>query len=207
MDKNSLIIDIQYFGNLSFYKILCSYTYILIEQFDDHKKKSFSNRSVIAGANGKIILSVPLQKGRSQKTMSKDVRISNTENWQIRHLRSIVSSYNNSPWFKFMSDDLAVLYSRRYEYLQDWNLACLDWTLKIMNIHLNYELSKEWCETSFEGNDFRNKIHPGSNRPDIIIRYPQVFEDKNGFFPELSILDFIFCEGPKNAASLLKKEG
>ena len=50
--------------------------------------------------------------------------------------------------------------------------------------------------------DFRNSIFPkkhrqkedGAFKP---VHYSQVFEDKNGFIPNLSILDLLFCTGPQ----------
>jgi len=48
--------------------------------------------------------------------------------------------------------------------------------------------------------DFRNQIRPNSNASDWTFKaekYSQVFEEKNGFIPNLSILDLIFCTGPQ----------
>ena len=36
-----------------------------------------------------------------------------------------------------------------------------------------------------------NKLYPDPKR------YPQVFEDRFGFVPNLSVLDYLFCVGPK----------
>lgn len=202
--KNNLLIDYQYFANINYYKKLIKFRYVIFEQYDDHKKRSFSNRCAIAGTNGRIDLSIPLEKGRSQKSKTKDVKISNAEKWQLRHWRSILSSYNNAPWFKHFSDDLAALYAEPYEYLIDWDLACLDWTRKILKLDFEYERSKEWLETvPPEMEDFRNSVIPGRADLEHPIQYQQVFEEKTGFIPDLSILDLLFCEGPKQTISLL----
>src|SRR6186997_2705706 len=102
MYKN--LIDIQYFGNLSYYKMLYSSKYVVLELYDEHKKLSFSNRCVIVGANGPLTLSIPLQKGRNQKTIMKEIRIANEEKWQKDHWKGIVSCYNGSPWFRYLDD-------------------------------------------------------------------------------------------------------
>ena len=49
--------------------------------------------------------------------------------------------------------------------------------------------------------DERNLIRPSildrlSGKQDGVIRYRQVFEDRVGFIPGLSILDLLFCVGP-----------
>jgi hypothetical protein len=206
MNEDMFIIDIQYFANTIYYKNICSRRYIVFEQYNAHRKKSFANRCIIAGANGNINLSVPLQQGRSQKTITKEVRISNAENWQLRHWRSIISSYNNSPWFKYFNDDLAVLFNRRFDFLLDWNLACLDWTLKHLKLSLEYQLTQEWKKNWSGMQDLRNVIVPDNDQPASKIRYPQVFENRLGFMPDLSILDLLCCEGPKSALGLLKSK-
>jgi hypothetical protein len=206
MNQIETLIDIQYLGNITYYKGISNGSNIIFEQYDTHKKKNFANRCIIAGANGRINLSVPLQQGRSQKTITKDVRISNAENWKLRHWRSIISSYNNSPWFKYFNDDLAVLFNRRFDFLLDWNLACLNWTLKHLKLDLEYQLTQEWKENWSGMQDFRNVIVPDKDQPASKIRYPQVFENKLGFMPDLSILDLLCCEGPKSALGLLKNK-
>ncbi|MEO5998192.1 MAG: WbqC family protein [Chitinophagaceae bacterium] len=203
--NDSIIVDNQYFANIIYYKKIVNFKNVIIEQYDEHKKKSFANRSTIAGANGIINLSVPLEKGRSQRTISRDVRIWNEENWQLRHWRSILSCYNNSPWFKYLSDELAVIFSRRFEFLLDWNLACFNWTLKILRLDLTYQLTEEWRPATPAGtSDCRNTIQPGDDNFPNPIRYQQVFENKIGFIPGLSILDLLFCEGPKSSILLLQ---
>ena len=46
--------------------------------------------------------------------------------------------------------------------------------------------------------DLRYKILPKNPRLERqpMLKYPQVFEERNGFIPDLSILDLLFCEGP-----------
>lgn len=206
--KISLIIDIHYFANTKYYKYLIRSPHIVLEQYDFHQKRSFSNRSTIAGANGLINLSVPIQKGRSQKTLTRDIRIANEENWQLRHWRSILSSYNNSPWFKYFSDDLSVVFSKRHGFLLDWNLACFDWVTTKLNLGMSYKLTREWNILPGAGViDLRNTIMPGTANPGDQVRYQQVFENKIGFQPDLSILDLLFCEGPKSSVMLLKGLG
>src|SRR5690349_25117469 len=105
--KTANIIDLHYFGNLSYYKILFSAAYIYFDQYDQHKKLSYANRCIIGGANGLLTLSVPLEKGRNQRTIMKDIKISNEKRWQQDHWKGIVSCYNASPWFGHYNDELS----------------------------------------------------------------------------------------------------
>jgi hypothetical protein len=47
--------------------------------------------------------------------------------------------------------------------------------------------------------DFRNIISPkkANNERFKQIPYTQLFTEKHGFIPELSILDILFCKGPE----------
>ena len=94
-----LIIDNQYFGTINYIKILFQFSNIKIEQYESYQKMSFRNRCMVAGSNGVVHLSVPLEKGRGQKELMKDVRISHSANWQVQHWRTIESFYSRSPIF------------------------------------------------------------------------------------------------------------
>src|SRR5436305_332161 len=111
-----LIVDVQYFGSINYYKKVITSSYVLFEQYERHQKTGFLNRCTIAGANGPITLSVPLEGGRDQKTEVRDIRICNEEDWQKRHWKSIVSTYNRSPWFEYLRDEMADLYKRPFNH-------------------------------------------------------------------------------------------
>ena len=96
-----LIIESQSFYPVIFYKNSSQFSYILFDQYESYQKMSFRNRFMIAGANGIISLTVPLENGREQKRLMKDVRISNAHSWQKQHWKTIESCYNKSPWFEF----------------------------------------------------------------------------------------------------------
>jgi hypothetical protein len=53
--------------------------------------------------------------------------------------------------------------------------------------------------------DFRNQVLPKNYKEFNTVKYHQVFEERVGFLPNLSILDLLFCEG-KNAGRLLAQK-
>jgi hypothetical protein len=165
---------------------------------------SFRNRTLVAGANGVIVLSVPLQNGRDQKRLMKEVRIDNGKKWQAQHWKSIESSYNRSPWFDHYRDELAHLYQSRFEFLMDWNRACFEWTQQRIGLPSDFSFTENYREHYEDDShiDRRNKILPKNFRDFDPVKYRQVFEERLGFFPNLSILDLLFCEG-KRARELL----
>jgi hypothetical protein len=174
---------------------------------------SFRNRCRIAGAEGVVDLSIPIAGGRDQKTTMKDVRIAAGRSWQAQHWKTIVSCYSRSPWFEYYRDGLQKLFGEPAEFLMDWDLRCLEWSLQVLGMDqqvlLTDRYQKEYAPE--EGADRRGRLGPKGPRDvngsaDINVsanvnrsrdagRYRQVFEERIGFIPNLSILDLLFCEG------------
>ena len=161
---------------------------------------SFRNRCRIAGADGPIDLSIPLVHGRDQKTIMKDVRISDRQPWQAQHWKTIVSCYSRSPWFEFYRDELEEIYKKRFDFLLDWNRVCFEWSLRTLGLSIPVTLTEGYRKVyaAGEGEDWRGKIMPkdGAGAPSgAVLKYHQVFEERTGFIPHLSILDLLCCEG------------
>ena len=200
-----LLIENQYLSPISLYLTLEGSSNIVFEQFEVYQKRSFRNRCIIAGANGQISLSIPLHEGREQKRFIRDIRIANQYGWQDQHWKTIVSSYNRSPWFEYYKSSLEKFYVKRFEFLFDWNLALFEWTIQKLEMdkvaELTYHFEKEYDD--HEWLDLRNKLLPKNYQNFKVPNYSQVFMDRSGFLPNLSILDLLFCEG-KNSQRILK---
>ncbi|MBX3242099.1 MAG: WbqC family protein [Chitinophagaceae bacterium] len=202
-----LLIDNQYFASIIYYKILFEYTHVELEQYESWQKMSFRNRCTIGTANGAIDLSVPIAGGRNVEKMVREVKIDGSQSWQKRHWRTIFSAYNHSPWFDHYRDELEKFYTTRYNFLWDWNLELMYWIFRKMDINTQLSFSAEYEKNRKETNllDLRGRISPKTlpvfNR--YCPAYLQVFMDRNGFIPNLSIIDLLFCEGP-NALPFLK---
>jgi WbqC-like protein family len=183
---------------------------------------SFRNRCRIAGAEGVVDLSVPIAGGRDQKTIMKEVRIAAGRSWQAQHWKTILSCYSRSPWFDFYRDGLQKLFEEPVEFLMDWDLRCLEWSHRALGIDRPILLTDKYQKgyDPEEAVDWRGRLGPkdlekcgvpGGGRqegasagelegspvrgPEGVARYRQVFEERIGFMPNLSILDLLFCEG------------
>jgi len=186
------------FPNISWWyqiKNANSVTWDLAEHF---QKMTYRNRYYISGSNGLIQLSIPLVKGRDQRTAMKDVFICNKDRWQVQHWRTITSVYKRSPYFDHYEPSLSQLFEDRFEKLSDFNLASVHWLKRQLKIPFEETITDVFNKTYLEDVlDIRNSLKPGIERkPTSGNAYYQVFAERTGFLPNLSMLDLLFSEGP-----------
>jgi hypothetical protein len=191
------LIDSQYFGTINYIKISFQKSNNIIEQYESYQKMSFRNRCMVAGSNGVVNLSVPLEKGRGQKELMKDVRISHSDNWQVQHWRTIESCYSRAPFFEFYRDGVFSLLQKKETFLLDQNMAILEWLGKVFKYKGSVSLTTSYLrEYPSTVKDLRGQFLPKNYAVEPFdLKYVQVFEDRIGFKPNLSILDLLFCHG------------
>ena len=198
MEKGA-VFPLFYLPNVEFFKNLQSFKdqTILIEKHEHYPKQTFRNRTSIAGPNGILNLSVPVKKESEKYINFKDIKISNEDNWQRIHWLSLETSYRSSAYFEFYEDDFIPFYQKKYNYLFDYNLELYIVVLKLIKMPVKYDFTV-YYEKSYENLiDFRMINKP--NKPSTYQnkKYYQVFEDKNGYINNISILDLLFNQGPQ----------
>lgn len=205
MNKLEYVIEIQLFPPIYYFYLLVLNIDIKIEKYEYFQKMSFRNRFTIASANGLIDLTIPLKGGRDQKKIITDILINHDENWQKRHWKTITSAYKKAPFFDLYCEEIKELIFRREETLFDFNIHILYKILNWLNINSLIDFTLAYSSL-IKGLDYRNKLNPKSyqNGEAFPMRhYSQVFEERIGFQPNLSILDLLFCEGP-NAINIIQ---
>ncbi len=199
MEKGA-VFPLFYLPNVEFFKNLHNHTgnLILFEKHENYPKQSSRNRTVIAGPNGQLSLTVPVKKGSDRHTSFKDVKISNDDDWQRIHWLSIGTSYRSSSYFEFYEDLFHPFYHKPYKFLFDFNLELLDTILKVLKLNISCNLTTEY-ETSYEGLvDLRTTLNWRNQSGYEHKKYFQVFEDKYGPQNNLSIIDLLFSQGPQS---------
>lgn len=184
---------IEYFS-----KLIDNNGNLFIENAEHFQKQTYRNRASIHSPNGKLDLIIPVLKGSKNHTKVKDVKISYDFDWQRLHLMSLQTSYRSSAYYEFYEDDFAIFYEKKWGYLFDYNEELLHLLIKFLKLNVQYKYTNKFETEYLELKDFRNSIHPKRNASDNVNSYSQVFEERNGFLPNLSIVDLLFNQGPQS---------
>ncbi|MDR2496446.1 MAG: WbqC family protein [Tannerellaceae bacterium] len=198
MSSEAVYLSTAYLGPIQYYCKLYAYGSAMIEACEHYPKQTYRNRCIIAGANGPLSLSVPVEKSAEAKMLTRDVRISDHGNWRRMHRQALISAYNMSPFFEYYADDFAAIYDRPFGFLIDFNDALCRLACSLLD--LNPKLSRTTSYAEEVPNDCRNIIRPRHPQQDEAFRpvpYYQVFASRHGFLPNLSIADLLFNLGPE----------
>ena len=194
------ILSSTYFGPVQWYQKLAHSDTVYLEQHDHFIKQTYRNRCVIATTQGPQALTVPVESPqglRIDKTEMKDVRISDHGSWRHLHWQALQSAYGESPFFEFYADDLHPFFEKHWDYLFDFNLAIMQKMCELLDIEPHIELTEEYMQPDGMV-DYRDAIRPKHPLPDASFTprpYYQVYQQKFGFLPNLSIIDLLFNEG------------
>jgi hypothetical protein len=177
----------------------------VVERYCHYIKQTYRNRCTIATTNGLLSLSIPIEKPATPKAFTKDIRIAAHGDWQHLHWNAIVSAYNSSPFFEYYEDDFRPFYEKKTTFLFDFNETLREMVCRLIDLEPTIVYSEEYLPEV--DNDFRELIHPKKNylllnNAFIPTPYYQVFQQKYGFQPNLSIIDLLFNMGPESLLAL-----
>ncbi len=183
---------------------------ISIEIHETYPKQTYRNRCNIATASGIIALTVPVKKTNGNHTKTADILIDYSTNWQQLHWRSVVTAYNKSPYFLYYRDLLEPIFAKKHQSLVELNHELISLLFTILGCNSKKLVYTGEYFHQVEMADLRNTFHPKLNRADHnpveMPRYIQVFEEKLGFIPDLSMIDLLFNLGPEALDYLRKIE-
>ncbi len=204
----SILIELHYLPSLEYFCALLQSEHIELEKHEHFIKQSYRNRCYINTSQGVEMLIIPLTN-KHGKPLIKDVRIDYRQKWQTNHWRTIETAYRKSPYFEHYSDDLKTILYKHHDFLFDLNFELLSFCLKCIRFNPRLYVSVSYQKvTSTDVFDLRSKLTP--KKPHLEsefykpIPYNQVFG--NRFVANLSLIDLLFCEGPRAASLILASQ-
>jgi len=198
MIEKGAVLPLFYLPPVAYFSKLITYKPdILIESQEHFPKQTYRNRANICSPDGVLSLTVPVVKGSKVHTKVKDVKISYDFNWQRLHWMSLETCYRRSAYFEYYEDDFAPFYQKQFTYLFDYNQQLLQLLLKFIKIQLPLQYTETYEAQYPELNDYRDAMSPKKEYEFEQKPYFQVFEERNGFMKNLSIVDLLFSQGPQ----------
>ena len=201
----NICLTSAYLAPVEYYSAMAKADIVFLEHCEFYEKQSYRNRCNIAGANGPLALTIPVEKSKGSRMLTRDVRISEHSDWQLQHWRSIESAYNSTPFFEYYKDDLIPFYEKNWTFLWDFNTEIQTKMLELLDLQVDVQLTKEY-KVDFDENvqDVRNTIHPKKETEVGSFKtYYQVFEQRFGFIPNLSSIDLLFNMGNESILILI----
>ena len=214
MHHSTVLLSTTYFGPVQWYQKLYRYDRVLIEQHETFAKQTYRNRCLIATTQGVQALTVPVSSewrvesgefatAPDSRTVANSPLISDHGNWRHLHWQALQSAYGDSPFFEYYEDDLRpFFFEHRWDTLLSFNEDIRRTICQLLDIQPHVELTSEYVHAADveDIDDLRDAIRPKHPLPDPTFlphRYYQVYEQKHGFLPNLSILDLLFNMGPE----------
>ena len=193
-----------YFAPISQYSAIYQSEAITFEIEDNFQKQTYRNRCYIYGANGKLALNIPVKhKTTEGRKKTKDTLVENDFPWQQQHYKSLQSAYRSSPFFEFFEEDLLKIFNKKYTFLQDLNIDTHLFVTDALQMEQDFAKTTSY-ELAPNSTDYRDLAIAKKGIEIKMDSYIQMFDDKYGFIPNLSILDLLFMEG-SNTISFLEK--
>nr|HDM99801.1 hypothetical protein [Deltaproteobacteria bacterium] len=203
------------------YKAMQVDTLVLLDQVQYPRGFSWMNRNRLKCMTGSVWFTIPvIKKGQGLQPIDR-VRVLNANGWRRKHLMTLEHCYKNAPFFQEHFAFFEQLYTRAPEKLLYWNMACIDYIFRSIDLHSSYLLQSEIGINKAKGTGLlvavaeklgANKLvapRAGKGRIDISLLkdagitvqwldyhspvYPQLWGE---FIKDLSAMDLLFNCGP-----------
>lgn len=200
------LVHPTYFPSIAHYVLFAKAEALVFEMEDNFQKQTYRNRTYVYGANGKLMLNVPVKHSKSATHQKyKEIKIANETAWQRLHWKSLESAYRTSPYFEYYEDELRPLFEKKYTFLMDVNLDTFQLINDCLQLEISTSKTTEYQLDILGTQDYRKLVDVKKEPNHNFKPYTQVFDDKYGFLSNLSILDLLFNEGT-NALTYLEKQ-
>lgn len=193
-----MILSTAWFPPVDWFALLAAKESVYLEACESYRKQTWRNRCRILTANGPMDLRVPVLHD-GERLISK-VRVDWSTDWLRQCEYAIDTAYYSSPFFEYYRDELFAILERRQETLWDMNLDIIDFFCRKIGISPEIVPTVDFALDVEE--NWRDRLSPKKPAEGLVRPYWQVFREKFGFVPGLSVMDLLFNEGPESLACL-----
>lgn len=173
-----------------------------MEACENYQKQSYRNRCRIYAENGVQNLHFPVRHRDGTFSLPiRGIEVDYSTPWVAKTERCIETAYSSSAFFEYYRDEFFAILDAQPRTL--WELDMQTIRFFMAKIGLKTEILPTG---SFAADHV--DIHP--KRPNAILQelglerpYYQVFSERNGFIPNLSVMDLLFNEGPASLEFIL----
>ncbi|MGX1929413.1 WbqC family protein [Flagellimonas sp. 2504JD4-2] len=199
-----MLLHPTYFPSIATFAVIVQRD-VVWEFHDNFQKQTYRNRCYISTDQGKHMLNIPIKHvgGKEGRQKYNEVATDNSYGWQKLHWKTLETAYRTSPFFEFYEDDLKPVFTSGPETLFDFNLKTTKVICDCLGIQMPTQGTESYEKQTSQYEDARFLVDAKKKLVLDVNPYPQVFEERNGFVPNVSILDLLFNEGT-NAPNYLK---
>ena len=193
-------------GSVRYYAACVAHGRVAIDRGETHLPLRHSHhRYAILGPNGVQQLTVPLVGDTNAMPVAmRDVRISEHASWRRLHWGALFSAYGRTPYFDYVAADLEPVIMGSQQWLIDFNEQLQQVVVDFMDLPLEFVDAAGVDLTG--ATDVRRRI--GGKKPDNLpiadVPYYQVWQERHGFVPGLSVLDLLMNTGREGIITLIK---
>ncbi len=202
-NSRGVLLNLPYAGCVWHWARLVSGQPVVFEAHGLYQRRTQRSRTTILAANGPLDISVPVE--RNETLPYRDIRINYSTPWHRQHLRALLSAYNSSAYFEYFIDDFQSLYNRAHTFLWDFNIELMHLIAQLLDVKISYQLTQSFTTADDNQTDLRIATEPRFAhllRGSRAVPYYQLFTNKFGFVPDLSIFDLLFNLGPEAVFTL-----
>ena len=193
-----MTLSTAWFPPIEFFAVLAGNSAVYMEACESYRKQTWRNRCRILTEGGPMDLRVPVLHDGAR--LIRDIRVDWSTPWLRQCEYAIDTAYYSSPFFEYYRDELYALLDARREKLWDMNMDIIGFFCRKIGISPEIVPTVDFVR-EVEG-DLRNSIDPKKPSSYVGRPYWQVFRDRFGFVPGLSVMDLLFNEGPESLAYL-----
>ncbi|WP_297132178.1 WbqC family protein [uncultured Porphyromonas sp.] len=159
---------------------------------EQYQKQTLRNRTYFLTPQGATPFTIPVERFGYPSPATSEISLAEHDHWRHRLEEALRSSYCSTPYWQYYEDQvISLCRCEEGGRLMDFNQRWLAFILGEWDIPLPSVVA-EWSR----GLDHHAEVaRPSSLEGHQLPKYWQVFEDQNGFIPNLSALDLLFHLG------------